>query len=279
VSRLVHNAYGKSGIRLTKVTRHADRHDLTELTVDVELEGDFASSYTDGDNRALVATDTMKNTVYALARDHPLDHPEGFGLHLAAHFAGFEQVAAATVRLAAQAWARIPVGGTPHPTAFVGGSREQRVCTVVRTREGVRVEAGLEDLLVLKTTASAFSGFARDAYTTLPDADDRILATSVSAAWTYAPGEADWNACFAAARTAMLDVFARHHSRSVQETLHLMGEAALAACPAIAEITLHLPNSHRLLVNLAPFGLDNPDVVFVPTDEPYGLISGTLTRA
>jgi len=278
MAHLTHDSYGKSGIRLTKVTRHADRHDLRELTVDIELEGDFAASYTDGDNASLVATDTMKNTVYALARSHPMESPEAFGLALAAHFVdGNAHVASATVHLAEQAWARIPVDGAPHPTAFVAGSREQRVCTVLHAREGTEVVAGLEDLLVLKTTDSAFTGFLRDAYTTLPDTDDRILATSVTAYWTYAGGEHDWNACFDAVRTAMLDVFARHHSLAVQQTLHLMGTAALDACPAVTEITLQLPNSHRLLVNLSPFGLDNPNVVFV-TDEPFGLISGTLTR-
>ena len=141
------------------------------------------------------------------------------------------------------------------------------------------MEAGLEDLLVLKTTGSAFAGFPRDAYTTLPDTDDRLLATSVSARWTYAAGASDWNACFAAVRGAMLDVFARHHSRSVQETLYLMGDVALGACPEAVEVTLRLPNSHRLLVDLAPFGLDNPNAVFVPTSEPYGLIQGTIKRA
>ena len=279
LSVLIHNSYGKSRVRLTKVTRREDRHELVEISVDVELEGDFESSYTAGDNRRIVATDTMKNTVYALARSHPLEHLEGFGLHLAAHFAdGYPQVRSAAIRLAQQPWERIAVAGEPHPTAFVGGGSEQRVCTVTRSGGESRVEAGIEGLLVLKTTASSFTGFERDALTTLPETDDRILATSVTARWKYAAGAADWNACHAAARRAMLEVFATHHSLAVQQTLNLMGEAALEACPEIVEISLQLPNRHRLLVNLQPFRLDNPNVIFVPTDEPYGMISGTLRR-
>jgi urate oxidase len=274
LSALIHNSYGKSRVRLTKVTRGEHSHDLAEMTVDVELEGDFASSYTEGDNSLIVATDTMKNTVYALARTHPLDSPESFALDLAGHFAdgAYPQVRSATVRIAQQPWERIA------PTTFVGGGSERRVCTIVRQGGEASVQAGIEELLVLKTTDSSFTGFARDAFTTLPETGDRILATSVSARWRYAPGDADWNAWHAAARTAMIERFADHHSLAVQQTLHLMGEAALAACPAIAEITLDLPNRHRLLVNLQPFGMDNPNVIFVPTDEPYGLISGTLRR-
>ncbi len=277
---LAHNAYGKSRVRLTKVTRHADRHDLKEITVDIELEGDFEAAYTAGENSRVVATDSMKNTVYVLARNHPLEHVESFGLHLAAHFVdSYQQVATATVRLREQAWSRITTGATSHPTAFIGGSNEKRVCSVRHSRDGTRVESGVEDLLVLKTTKSSFSGFVRDRYTTLSETDDRILATSVNAIWICDGGEHDWNACHERIRRSMLDKFAHHDSRSVQETLYEMGKAALAAYSQITEISLHLPNSHRILVNLVPFGLDNPNEIFVPTDEPYGTISGTLKRA
>jgi urate oxidase len=278
VSILTQNAYGKSGIRLTKVTRGAERHELVEMTVEVELEGDFAESYATGDNRGLVATDTMKNTVYALARGWPVDPIEGFGLHLAEHFAALPQVSSTTIRLSQELWERIAVDGAPHPTSFVGGGSERRVATVVRTGDESTVRAGLQGLLVLKTTDSAFVGFERDRYTTLPETDDRILATSVTARWSYAAGEHDWNACHAQIRQAMLEIFARHHSDSVQQTLRLMGDAALGARPEVTEITLELPNRHRILVNLSPFGLDNPNQIFVPTEEPFGMISGTLRR-
>lgn len=276
---LSRNSYGKSQVRLTKVNRLEDRHDLKEVTIDVELEGDFEAAYTAGDNSLVVATDSMKNTVYVLARNHPLKHIEGFGLHLAKHFLDtYGQVTSATISLRERSWKRIRTDGAPHPTAFVGGSNEERVCTIHHMNEHTQVESGLEDLLVLKTTQSSFSGFVRDRFTTLPEADDRILATNVSAYWTYGSGEHDWNHLHDVIRRSMLETFARHDSRSVQETLYAMGEAALAGCPEMTEITLELPNSHRIPVNLAPFGLDNPNEIFVPTDEPFGIISGTLTR-
>jgi urate oxidase len=72
------NSYGKSLVRLTKVTRKKDRHELKEIAVDICLEGAFEEAYTRGDNSMVVPTDTMKNTVYALASKHELADIEGF---------------------------------------------------------------------------------------------------------------------------------------------------------------------------------------------------------
>lgn len=279
MSKLIKNSYGKSRVRLTRVQRTGSEHTLKELTVAISLEGDFEETYLLGDNNKVVATDTMKNTVYALARHHPVDSVESFGLHLAEHFlTSYEQVESATITIEEDAWSRIEIDGHDHPTAFVGGSREKRTARITGHREGRRVMSGLKDLLVLKTTNSGFSGFPRDQFTTLPETDDRILATSVAAEWCHAPGQHDWNPSFDRIRSAMLKVFAEHHSLSVQQTLHLMGEAALEACPHMEEISFQLPNAHRLLVNLEPMGMDNPNEIFVPTDEPYGLICGTIRR-
>ena len=276
---LVHDAYGKSLVRLTKVTRHPDRHELKELAAAIQLEGDFTAAYTDGDNRKVIATDTMKNTVYALARNHPLDDLESFGLTLARHFVeGFSQVRAATVTLEEHGWRRILVAGAPHPHAFLGGGDETRTCTVRVTRQTTCVEAGIGGLLLLKTSDSAFRDFARDPYTTLPDTDDRIFATILEANWVYGTDRADWNDCHARIRQTLLEAFANHKSLGVQQTLFAMGEQALDVCKDIDEIQLTMPNKHRLLMNLQPFGMDNPNVIFVPTDEPHGLIKGTLRR-
>lgn len=276
---LTHNAYGKAQVRLTKVTRHADRHDLMELTVAVQLEGAFDASYTQGDNSQIVATDTMKNVVYALAKDHALTDPESFGQALAAHFIeNYAPVSCATVQLVEAPWQRIVVRGQEHPHAFFGNSSERRTCTVRQTRRDIRIEAGLEGLLLLKTTDSAFKGFLRDRYTTLPETDDRMFATRVTARWQYNAVRVDWNPCHAQIRQTLLETFADHHSLSVQQTLHAMGAAALAVCPQMEEISLTMPNQHRLLVNLKPFGLENRNEVFVATDEPHGLITGTLRR-
>lgn len=277
---LTDHSYGKSSVRLTRVTRHPDRHEIRELTVDIRLQGDFDASYTRGDNSGIIATDTMKNVVYALAADRPPEAIEDFAAALAGHFvAENPHVGSATVTLAETPWRRIEVDGQPHPHAFVGGSGETRTAAVTRTREATRFEAGLSGLQVLKTTGSGFVGFLRDRYTTLPETTDRIFATEVQARWTYAPGApVAWDAAHAGIRRALLSTFATHDSLAVQQTLHAMGTAALDACPAVAEITLTLPNQHRIPVDLGRFGGENRNEIFVATLEPFGLITGTLRR-
>jgi urate oxidase len=277
---LTKHSYGKSRIRLTKVTRLADRHEVRELSIEIELEGEFAESYTLGDNRRIIPTDTMKNVAYALAREHPLESIEDFGAAVANHFlAQHAHVGQATVRLTEQPLERIGVDGREHPHAFCGKSRETRTCTLIRSRSGLRVESGLAELFLLKSTNSAFSGFLRDRYTTLPDAADRILATMLTANWLYSGEAADWNRARSIIRRALLETFASHQSLSVQQTLHAMGTAALESCLEITQITLFMPNQHRILVDLKPFGLENANEVFLATDEPHGTISGTLQRA
>lgn len=277
---LTRHSYGKSRIRLTKVSRLADRHEVRELTIEIELEGDFAESYTIGDNRLVIPTDTMKNVAYALAREHPLKSIEDFGAAVAGHFlANHSHVDQATVRLAEQPLDRIRLDGHDHPHAFCGKTRETQTSTVMRSRRGLRVESGLGDLFLLKSTDSAFAGFLRDRFTTLPDVADRILATMLEADWLYGSETVDWNVARAGIRQAMLETFAMHQSLSVQQTLHAMGVAALEACSEIERITLVMPNQHRILVDLKPFGLENANEVFLATDEPHGTISGTLQRA
>jgi urate oxidase len=276
---LTRHSYGKSQIRLTKVTRQTARHDLKELSIAVELEGDFADSYLHGDNRRVVATDTMKNIVYAIAREHSLAELESYGQALAGHFlAQYAHVSAAVIRLAELPWQRLIIDSQEQPYAFTGGRGEQRTCTITLTRQRLRVEAGLDGLSLLKTADSAFAGFIRDAYTTLPDTHDRIFATVLSADWIYGNTPADWNRSHQQVRQALLEVFGRHKSQSVQQTLFAMGTAALAACPAVEEIRLRMPNKHHLLVNLQPFGLENNNEIFVPTEEPFGVITGTVRR-
>jgi urate oxidase len=280
---LAQHSYGKSRIRLTKVTRHPDRHDVRELLIEIALEGDFAGSYTHGDNRLVIPTDTMKNVTYALAREHALDSIESFGAVLAGHFLDEHgHVTAATVGLAEQPLDRIDVAGHPHPHAFSGLRSERRTCHVRRSRAGLLVESGLDDLFLLKASGSAFAGFLRDRHTTLQETSDRLFATLLKADWLYAAtttADFDWNRAHRQVREALLLSFASHQSLSAQHTLHAMGTAAIEACPAVEQITLTMPNKHRLLVDLERLGLENRNEVFVATDEPHGLIAGTLRRA
>jgi urate oxidase len=278
MSTLSWNRYGKSGIRLVKVGRAAGRHELVDLTIDVQLEGAFDAVYVDGDNSPCIATDTMKNTVYALARTDPLDHVEVFARRLADHFGAKPAVSRARISAVEHRWDRLSAFGKPHTHAFVQPGGEQWTAVVTRDAHGTDIVSGLTNLVVLKTADSAFYGFPRDEYTTLPDTDDRILATSVTASWRYRPDTDDF-AARDRIRGALVETFATHVSRSIQQTLYAMGEAALAACADATEITLTLPNRHHLRVDLAPFGLDNPNEVFVATDRPFGLIEATIRRS
>ncbi len=277
---LSENRYGKSRVRLVKVERNGSRHEMRELNVDVQLSGDFAAAYIEGDNRRVLPTDTMKNTVYAFARRQPLGEIEEFGQRLADHFLRRNaHVAWAQIAIFDCGWQRLRVGSREHEHTFIRVGEERRTAVVHQDRSGLTVRAGIADLVLLKTARSAFEGFLQDEYTTLKDSRDRLLGTAVKAEWTYAPGAGDYGKLWRTAREIILEVFAGHDSRSVQHTLHAMGEAVLARIPEVTRIELSLPNRHCLLVDLAPFGLDNPNAVFVPTEEPHGLIEAVLTRA
>jgi urate oxidase len=267
--------YGKSEIRLVKVVRDEARHELSDVTVDVMLEGDFDAAHSEGDNSALIATDTMRNAVYVLATKHDVSALEAFGRALVEHFvvAG-PTVERAQIRLVAHPWARLG----EHEHAFQRAAGGERVAVVSGDGHSFRVEAGVEGLDVLRTTGSGWSGFARDELTTLPETEDRILATAVSARWTYAEGGIDYGAAWHAARDAIIESFGDHYSPSVQFTLRRMGRAVLKAVEAIERVHLSLPNRHHLLYDLSRFDLENPNEIFHATTEPFGLIEGTVER-
>ena len=269
---LAANSYGKSGIRLVQVRRLGRRHDVKDLTVAVRFEGRFEAAHVEGDNSDVLPTDTMKNTVYALAKDFTSEEIEEFGLVLSAHFLHENpQVACTEIAIEEREWDRIG------ETAFRGSNCERRTARVSRTRESLVVESGLKDLLILKSDQSGFAGFKRDRYTTLKETTDRILATSLTAVWTHA-SPAGHRASSSEVRRTLLDTFAAHSSASVQHTLYAMGEAALAGHGDLSQIHLTMPNRHHLLVDLGPFGLKNENEIFVATEEPYGLIEATVTR-
>jgi len=265
------NRWGKSGVRVSKVLRGDDADDFVDVTVQVLLEGDVAPAYTQGDNSAVVPTDTMRNTVYALAQEHLTRDLEGFGEVLCSHFLAKEGVDGAAVLIEGNIWAR----KTGH--GFVGGSSERRVARVVRGRE-MSTGAGVQGLVVLKTTGSAFEGFPRDEYTVLPDASDRILATSITADWAYSSVPEDTTAAWELVRQVLLERFFEDWSASAQHQGYLMGEAVLAAVDEISSISFRLPNQHHLAFDLTRFGVEWEGTVFHPVSEPYGDIYLTVTR-
>ena len=272
------NRYGKAAIRLVRVWRGQGPHRLRDLTVAVALEGDFAAAHTDGDNALVVATDTMKNTVYAFAKDRLEGSLEGFGRALAEHFVAEPQVDRATVSLREHGWTPIAGHTGPAPDAFLRGEAGTRLATVATDMGGTTVEAGIEDLVVMKTARSAFRGFPRDAYTTLPETDDRIMATKLTAIWRYGAPDLATDAAHAAIQATLLEVFADHDSPSVQTSVWLMAQAILDRHAEIEEVRMALPNLHHWLVDLRPFGLENDNEIFVATTEPHGLIEATVRR-
>jgi urate oxidase len=283
--QILTQSYGKSRVRLTKVDRETDVHEITELSVDVELDGDFDAAYTQGDNRLVIPTDTLKNAVYAFARELDPGELETFAWTLGSHFVeNFEHVSHAAVRITETPWQRLTIEGEPHPHAFLGTSTERNTCQAVVTVEKAgaepegSIECGLEGLVVMKTTESGFSKFLKDDFTTLPEVDDRILATNVTAKWAYNDTPDNWRDIRQRIRTILIREFAARFSPSVQATLFEMASAVLDAEPVVEEINLAMPNLHRNLVNLAPLELDNPNVLFVPTDEPHGNITATVVR-
>jgi urate oxidase len=270
--------YGKAEIRVLHVDRAPLRHEVTDLNVTVTLAGDMAGTYLTGDNSGVLTTDAQKNTVYAFARSgvRPV---EEFALRLARHFAQIGSVERARVRIEEFGWQRIHAGGSPHPHSFERLAGTKIISACVHADGRTEIVAGVDDLVLLKSTGSEFHGFLADRYTTLEPTDDRILATAVAAHWRISAGGADWAECFRRARTALAEAFAVTHSLSLQQTLYAMGQAVLAARPEVCEVRLALPNKHHFLVDLAPFGLDNPGEVFYAADRPYGLIEGTVCRA
>ncbi|WP_344732865.1 factor-independent urate hydroxylase [Nocardioides fonticola] len=278
------NQYGKAECRLVRVTRDADParpgyHEITDLNVTSQLRGDFVTCHTEGDNSQVVATDTQKNTVYAFAQEFGVGAPEDFLLRLGRHFVGgFEWVSGGRFEAEQYAWKRIGVDGVPHDHAFVRAGTETRTTVVQFDGEEAFVVSGLKDCVVLKSTGSEFHGFPRDRYTTLVETDDRILATSVTAWWRYTELGLDYDALFTGIRELLLSTFAGLHSLALQQTIFAMGKAVLEAYPMVGEVKLSCPNKHHFLVDLSPFGQENPNEVFYAADRPYGLIQATIER-
>lgn len=281
MSTLQHNSYGKSNVRLTKVIRNGSRHELFDITANIQLEGAFAAAYTAGDNRACIATDSIRNTVYVLAKEHSFDSIERFSLIVARHFVEtYAQVTKASIELTQSSWQRIDVDGKPHDHAFTSAGPQLRYARAMLQRSDKRpmLIGGVRGLLVLKTTASEWRDFVDDRYRTLTDTRDRIMATMIDADWTYIALHGDFVSFASAIDRAILTTFATRYSLGVQQTLKDMGDAALAACNMIDSISFTLPNLHRIPFNLDPFGLKFENDIYVATDEPFGLIKGTIAR-
>jgi len=277
--KLIHQHYGKARVRLLKVFRETERHDVKDVEMSIHLEGNFAAAYTDGDNRLVIPTDTMKNTVQVLAHEHLGAQIECFALVVAQNFlTKYPQISRAHVTVTEIPWRRLQLEGRAHEHSFLKADSGKRFTRVLGSRDSSVVESGIENLAIMKSAGSGFANFPRDEFTTLTETHDRILATRLTASWIFGSLPADCGRANDSIVAAMLKVFATKYSPSVQATLHQMAEAALEAVPEISQVTLAMPNLHCLLVNLEPFGKENKNELFVPTDEPHGVIEATVAR-
>lgn len=280
MAKLVENKYGKSHVRLVRVKRGSEAHELREWDVQVLLQGDFETCFTEGDNSKILPTDTMKNTVYSLAKSSSASCIEEFAEELIDFLlARNPQVSAAEVNVSEAAWDHLDLDGAVHPTTFVKTGGENQTASVKRVRDGeLAVVSGLDNLIILKTAGSAFEGYIKDSLTTLRETNDRLFGTALRANWTYNNVKLPFADSRTKIRKILLKAFAEHQSKSVQHTLYDMAAKVLAAAPEVRDIELTMPNKHYLLVDLSKFGQENPNDIFVPTDEPHGYIEARVCR-
>jgi urate oxidase len=296
MARVAFAEYGKDNVRICKIERNAETgvHTVTEMTVCCVLQGDIETSYTKADNSVVVATDSIKNTVYIKAKEHPVDPPELFASFLGSHFVStYPHIHVAHINVTVARWARMQVDGKPHPHSFFRDSEETRtVEAFVRRGEGIDLRSGAVGLTVLKSTGSAFHGFVRDEYTTLPETWDRILSTVVDCGWAWKrfadvaavqDGVARFNDAWAAARDITMKTFATDDSASVQNTMYQMCEQILAAAPDVQSTSYALPNKHYFEIDLSWHkGTKNTGKdaeVYAPQANPNGLIKCEVSRS
>jgi urate oxidase len=273
------NQYGKAESRLVRIYRDTARHEIRDINVSTALRGPFAPAHLEGDQSNVLPTDTQKNTAYAFAKSAGVEAIEDFGLTLARHFVhDVEPVEGARVEVEEYAWTRAVIDGAAHDHTWTRTGAETRTAAITVDATGEYVIGGFKDLVLLKSTGSEFAGFLVDEFTTLDETHDRVMATSLVARWRFTTTDIDWDATYAGIKAIMIKEFATLQSLALQQTLWHMGRAVLEAYPIIAEIRLSAPNKHHFVVNLEPYGLENPGEVFYAADRPYGLIQATVTR-
>ncbi len=285
-SILKKNNYGKSAVRVLKVKRAGVIHDITEVSINVQLKGDFDAVHLKGDNSKVLPTDTIKNTVYVLAKENPVNSIEEFCLYLGNYFLDNNaQISEVSVKADEKIWKRINIHDSsdkdihqhhPHNHSFISPGNEIRNCSVKINRDEYKIKSGLNNLVVLKTTNSGFEGFIKDKYTTLLETKDRIFSTSIKAEWKYFNNDVEYKQMHDKVRDLLLNTFAEHNSLSVQQTLYECGKKVTEHCPEIKEIFISMPNKHYLKFDLDRFDLSNDNEIFIPTDEPFGLIEGII---
>lgn len=279
---LARNSYAESRIRLLRLMHRGGLHEVKDLTLNVRFEGDFDASHRQGENRAILPAETIRNTVYVLSRQYPAEAIEEFAFHLTEHFLTYNpQVILADIHISERPWSRITIGEKGHASAFVANANEKRTTHISARREKTILHSGLEDLPILKTAGFTFNGFLRDPYTTLPENQPRILSAALTANWTYALPEPEmpFSTIWHGARKTILETFAAHEGKSLQHTLYALAQAVLENFEPMSEIHLRILDNYCPTVDLKPFGMDNDNELFVPLEGSQGVASLVLRRS
>ncbi|KAM4022811.1 uricase-like isoform 1-T1 [Anomaloglossus baeobatrachus] len=282
----VRTGYGKNAVKVLQIKRDGKWHYIKEIEASVELTLQSKKDYLQGDNGDIIPTDTIKNTVYALAKIKGIKTIEEFSLEICNHFlTSFSHVTRAKTYIEEAPWRRFKKDGVEHVHAFIYSSEGVHLCEVEQKRGGQPVVySGIKDLRVLKTTQSGFEGFLKDRYTTLPEVKDRCFSTIVNCKWKYGSYKGlNFEAVWGTVKQIVLDTFSGpydkgEYSPSVQKTLYDIQKLCLSRVPEIEQVEVSLPNKHYFTIDMSKFGLSNNDEILLPSDKPYGNITGTVRR-
>ncbi|KAF7202410.1 uricase [Nothobranchius furzeri] len=282
----VRTGYGKNAVRVLFIRRHGRHHYIVELKANVEITLNSRKDYLSGDNSDIIPTDTIKNTVHALAKIKGVKTIEQFSLDICHHFlTSFSHVLKAKVYIEEAPWRRLEKNGVQHVHAFIYSPEACRFCDVEQNLHGTPVlHSGVKDMKVLKTTQSGFENFFRDRFTTLQDAKDRCFCTTVYSRWRYNKVHGiDFDAAWKCVKETIIEKFAGPYDRgeyspSVQKTLYETQVLVLERIPEVEEIEIVMPNQHYFTIDMTKMGLANNDEVLLPLDNPSGNITGTVCR-
>ncbi|HEX5473207.1 MAG TPA: hypothetical protein VFX12_00985 [Vicinamibacterales bacterium] len=274
------SSYGGSRVRLLRLFRRGDRDDPRDLAVGVRFEGDFSTAFREGVPEGIIPAETLTRLVQRVAREQPSADLEPLGLALCARILDrHPHVGRVRVEIVERPWTRVQIGGKAQGQTFTDSGAERRLATVTSNGTRAAVVAGLEQLVLMRTT-----GFAPPRRKGAPDeaaADglQTLLVVTLGARWRYAEGDLPFALYREGARLAILETFARHAARTLQHTLYAIADVLLATYQEIAEVTLTAEERPYRPADLFEEGLENPDEVFVARDEPLGVVEVTVTRS
>lgn len=274
--KLTSNRYGTSHVRLLKVKRDEVGSQVFEWCVKTIFTGDFEASFELGDNARILPADTVKNSVFSLARNSRAACPEEFAQELIGYILDWNsQIESVEVSIEEQPWDAID----SIPSAFRRRCPEVWTTSAIGSRTtGIRIRSGIRGFKMVKTDHSSFQGFIKDSMTTLPDTSERLLGFEATVRWTYAGRDH----MFDSLRSKILDLlsfaFADHESFSEQHTLQIMGRQVLDSIPEVVDLEFEVQSLRFECVDLSRFGQDNPNEVFSVSREPFGYVEAKFTR-